>query len=80
MEWWNAGPVALMINSLVALSSYLFGSFGLTIIVLTIIIRAAMYPLTAKQLHSTRKMQELQQKLGNSLEIIYTDLKLREED
>ncbi len=64
MEWWNAGPVALMINSLVALSSYLFGSRGLTIIILTIIIRFAMYPLTVKQLRSTKAMQGLQPKIA----------------
>ncbi|MCK4697616.1 MAG: YidC/Oxa1 family membrane protein insertase, partial [Dehalococcoidia bacterium] len=64
MEWWNAGPVALMINSLVVLSSYLFGSLGLTIIILTIIIRFAMYPLTVKQLRSTKAMQELQPKIA----------------
>jgi YidC/Oxa1 family membrane protein insertase len=64
MEWWNAGPVALMLNSLVALSHYLFGSFGLTIIILTIIIRACMYPLTAKQLRSSQAMQALQPKIA----------------
>ena len=64
MEWWNAGPVALMLNSLVALSHYLFGSFGLTIIVLTIIIRACMYPLTAKQIRSSQAMQALQPKIA----------------
>ena len=63
-ELWNAGPVALMINSLIALSSYLFGSFGLSIIVLTIVIRAAMYRLTAKQLHATTTMQALQPKIA----------------
>jgi len=64
MELWNSGPVALMLNTLVALSSYLFGSFGLTIIVLTIIIRGAMYPLTVKQLRATRAMQALQPKIA----------------
>jgi YidC/Oxa1 family membrane protein insertase len=64
VEWWSAGPVALMINTLLALSSQLFGSFGLTIIILTIIIRACMYPLTAKQLRSSRAMQGLQPKLA----------------
>ena len=64
MEWWTSGPVALMINSIVVLSSYMFGNLGLTIIILTIIIRGAMYPLTAKQLHSTRRMQELQPKIA----------------
>jgi len=56
MELWNAGPVALMINVLIGLSHYLFSSFGLTIIVLTIIIRGALYPLTVKQLRATRAM------------------------
>ena len=64
MELWNSGPVALMLNTLIALSSYLFGSFGLTIIVLTIIIRGAMYPLTVKQLRATRAMQALQPKIA----------------
>jgi YidC/Oxa1 family membrane protein insertase len=53
-----------MINVMVALSSYLFGSFGLTIIVLTIIIRAVMTPLSIKQLRSSRAMQDLQPKIA----------------
>jgi len=52
-----------MINVLVVLSHYLFNSFGLTIILLTIVIRGAMYPLTRKQLQSTKKLQELQPKM-----------------
>jgi len=63
-ELWNTGPMALMLNSLVALSHYLFGSFGLTIVVLTIIIRACMYPLSAKQIQSSRAMQALQPKIA----------------
>ena len=53
-----------MINVLVVLSDYLRGSFGLTIIILTIIIRGVMYPLTVKQLRSTKAMQGLQPKLS----------------
>jgi len=64
LELWSSGPVALMLNTLIALSSYLFGSFGLTIVVLTIIIRGAMYPLTVKQLRATRAMQALQPKIA----------------
>jgi len=64
MEWWFSGPVALMINSLVALSYNLVGSLGLTIIILTIIIRGAMYPLTVKQLRATKAMQDLQPKIA----------------
>ena len=52
-----------MINILIVLSNYLFNSFGLTIIALTIVIRASMYPLTIKQLHASKAMQELQPKL-----------------
>jgi len=63
-ELWNSGPVALMLNTLIALSSYLFGYLGLSIIVLTIIIRGAMYPLTVKQLRATRAMQALQPKIA----------------
>jgi len=63
-ELWNAGPVALMINSLIALSSYFAGSFGIAIIIMTVVIRSAMYPLTAKQLHATRAMQEIQPRVA----------------
>jgi len=53
-----------MINVCVVLSSYLSDSFGLTIIVLTVIIRAVMYPLTRRQLKASRGMQELQPKIA----------------
>jgi YidC/Oxa1 family membrane protein insertase len=52
-----------MINILIVLSHYLFSSFGLAIIALTIVIRACMYPLTVKQLQATKAMQTLQPKL-----------------
>ncbi|MFC1988002.1 YidC/Oxa1 family membrane protein insertase [Chloroflexota bacterium] len=57
---WDLIILNPMINVLIMLSSYLFNSFGLTIIILTIIIRALMYPLTLKQLHASKKMQSLQ--------------------
>ena len=60
---WDLIILNPMINGMVWLSSVLFGSFGLTIIVLTIVVRGLMYPLTIKQLHATRAMQELQPKL-----------------
>jgi len=53
-----------MINSLIALSSYFAGSFGIAIIIMTVVIRSAMYPLTAKQLHATRAMQEIQPRVA----------------
>ena len=61
---WDLIILQPMINSMIALSNALFGSFGLTIIALTIVIRGLMYPLTIKQLHATRAMQSLQPKLS----------------
>ncbi len=40
-----------------------FGSYGLAIILLTIIIKIALYPLTAKQLKSMKAMQKIQPEL-----------------
>ncbi len=61
---WDIIILQPMLNILIVLSHHLFNSFGLTIIVLTIIIRGAMLPLTLKQLHATKAMQELQPKLA----------------
>jgi YidC/Oxa1 family membrane protein insertase len=52
-----------MINILIVVSKYLFNNPGLAIIVLTIVIRGAMYPLTKKQLQASKRMQELQPKI-----------------
>jgi len=52
-----------IINTLIVLADYLLSSFGLAVIVLTIITRVLMYPLTIKQLRATKGMQELQPKL-----------------
>jgi YidC/Oxa1 family membrane protein insertase len=61
---WDVVALGPMINILIGLSDILFGSFGLTIIVLTILIRAAMFPLTRKQMNATKAMQDLQPKLA----------------
>ena len=53
-----------MVNVLIVLSDYLFNSFGITIIVLTVIIRGVMFPLTKKQLQASKGMQELQPKIA----------------
>jgi len=49
-----------IMNFLVLLSGYLFGSFGLAIVVMTVIIRLLTLPLTMRQLRSARAMQEIQ--------------------
>jgi YidC/Oxa1 family membrane protein insertase len=50
-------------NVLIVMSHYLFNSFGLAIIALTIIINLAMYPMTRSQIRSAKAMQDLQPKL-----------------
>jgi len=57
---WDLIILNPIINILIVLSDYLAGSFGLTIIVLTIVIRGLTYPLTQKQLQASKKMQTLQ--------------------
>jgi len=67
LEWvgqiWDLIAMRPMINVLIVLTDYLLSSFGLAVIVLTIITRVLMYPLTTKQLRATKGMQELQPKL-----------------
>ena len=64
MNVWELIVQQPMINVLIVLSHALFDNFGLTIIVLTVVIRGAMYPLTVRQLRSTKAMQALQPKLA----------------
>jgi len=62
-EVWDLIAMRPMTNVLIVLSHQLAGSLGWAIIVLTIIIRAAMLPLTLKQLRATKAMQALQPKI-----------------
>ena len=71
VEVWNLVLLEPILNLLVILSSVFFGSFGVAIIVLTIIVRLLMLPLTLRQIRSTRamqalgpKIQEIQKKYG----------------
>jgi YidC/Oxa1 family membrane protein insertase len=52
-----------VLNVLVALSHILGDSFGLAIIALTVIIRLILWPLTKRQLNSTKALQEMQPKI-----------------
>jgi YidC/Oxa1 family membrane protein insertase len=65
MGWlWDTIAVGPMVNILIVLTQFLFGSFGLAIIALTVIVNLLMYPLTKRQINSTRAMQEMQPKLA----------------
>jgi YidC/Oxa1 family membrane protein insertase len=61
---WDIVILQPMINIIVALSHFLFDNYGLTIIIITIVIRSALLPLTLKQLRASKKMQDLQPKLA----------------
>ena len=63
IDIWNIAILDPVLNGLIALSQVLWGNFGLAIIVLTIIVRLILLPLTFKQTQSTVAMQALQPKL-----------------
>ncbi|MFH1032519.1 MAG: YidC/Oxa1 family membrane protein insertase [Chloroflexota bacterium] len=63
-EIWDLIILSPLINVLIVVSHYLWSNFGLAIIVLTIVIRALMYPLTFKQLQSSKAMQSIQPKMA----------------
>lgn len=63
LEWvgyiWDLIILNPLVNVLIMLSDYLFGSFGLAIIVLTVVVNLAMYPLTQRQLKASKAMQSM---------------------
>lgn len=61
MNIWDSFILNPLINALLILYQVLGGSFGLAIIVFTILIRLVTYPLTYSSQKSMRKMQEVQQ-------------------
>jgi YidC/Oxa1 family membrane protein insertase len=62
-EIWDLIILNPILNSLIALSTFLFDNFGLAIIVLTIVVRLILFPLTVRQTQSTQAMQLLQPKI-----------------
>ncbi|MFC2056060.1 YidC/Oxa1 family membrane protein insertase [Chloroflexota bacterium] len=59
-EIWDLIILNPMINVFIVLSDYLGGVFGLSIIVLTVVVNLCMYPLTQKQLRAQKAMQSMQ--------------------
>ena len=55
-EIWNGVIIRPMINSLVLLYSVFFDSFGLSILIFTLVIRGLMVPLTVKQSRQMKAM------------------------
>ena len=57
---WDTYIVTPMTNLLLWIYTLIGGNFGVAIILFTIVIRLATYPLTAQQMKSTQAMQEMQ--------------------
>jgi len=80
---WNLIILDPMLNGLIALSSLLPKAveFGLAIIILTVVVRLILTPLTLRQLKSTKamqsmqpKIQELQKKYGKNKEKLQQEM------
>ncbi|MEA1958436.1 MAG: YidC/Oxa1 family membrane protein insertase [Chloroflexota bacterium] len=63
VELWNVVLLQPMLNFIIILSNVFFDNFGIAIVVLVIIVRLLMLPVTLKQLHSTKAMSALQPKM-----------------
>ena len=63
IEVWHLIIGNPVLNVLIALSHLLSGSFGLAIIALTIIVRLISWPLTKRQLNSSKALQDMQPKI-----------------
>lgn len=70
---WSIVALDPFLNVLVALSTLVSHNIGLSIIIITIIVRAILFPLTLRQTQSTKaiqtlqpKIQELQKKYGRN--------------
>ena len=63
IEVWHLIIGNPVLNVLIALSHLLSGSFGLAIVALTIIVRLISWPLTKRQLNSSKALQDMQPKI-----------------
>jgi len=61
---WDLIILQPVINILIVMSHYLFSSFGLAIIALTIVVNVLIYQLTMKQIKASQAMQSLQPKMA----------------
>lgn len=64
VELWNLILLGPMLNFLILLSNAFFDNFGIAIIILVIIVRLLMLPLTLRQLRSVKAMATLQPKMA----------------
>lgn len=63
-EIWQLVILNPIINALIVLAHFLFNSFGLAIIVLTVFFNLLLYPMTRKQMKATKAQQDMAPKLA----------------
>ncbi|HEY7295061.1 MAG TPA: YidC/Oxa1 family membrane protein insertase [Dehalococcoidia bacterium] len=76
---WNQILITPSTNLIVVLDRLFFGSYGLAIIVFTLLLRGLTLPLTLRQIQSSKKMQTLQPRL-QEIQKKYSDPKRRSEE
>ena len=76
---WQTALETPLINIMVALSALAFGSYGLAILIFTVITRALLFPLTLRMLHSMRALQEIQPQM-QEIQKKYSDPRRRNEE
>jgi len=76
---WNQVLINPFTNLTVALARALFGSYGLAIIVFTLLLRLVTLPLTIRQIQSSKKMSALQPRI-QEIQKKYSDPKRRSEE
>ena len=76
---WQTFLETPLINVMVLLTVVSFGSFGLAILLFTVISRALMFPLTLRTLHAARSMQEIQPQI-KEMQKKYSDPRRRSEE
>jgi YidC/Oxa1 family membrane protein insertase len=76
---WDTFFINPMINGLIVLEQILFDSFGLAIIVFTVLVRLATLPLTLRQVRASRKMQAVTPQV-QEIQKKYKDPKRRQQE
>src|SRR3989338_8424459 len=76
---WQTFLETPLINFMVALTVVAFGSYGMAILIFTVLSRALMFPLTLRMLHSMRGLQAIQPQM-QEIQKKYSDPKRRNEE
>ena len=71
--WWAAMPMLWILHFLYGI----VGNYGLAIILLTVLVRGSMFPLSRKQAMGARKMQQLQPEIKKIMEKYKDDMEGR---